>query len=198
MALEKTIQKLNSDDKIRIVALGDSLTHGWMVNKGYLDFLKELLHNKYPESIVDIINRGIPGDTADGGLNRLKGHVINDKPDLVLVQFGLNDAFSGYAVDHFKNSILGIIAGIREQTSAEILLMTSSALEGHDWLMTEKYYIALEEVADEESVPLAKVHTYWEQKISEGTDFRSLVQHDLVHPTEEGYQLMAEAVAEKI
>ncbi len=195
MTLDKTIQKLKTGRKVKIAALGDSLTYGWMVGKGYLDFLKEMINEKYPSSMPDIIKRGVPGDTAGGGLHRLNSDVIKFDPDIVLVQFGLNDAFSGYSADSFKNNIISIIIHVREQTDAEVLLMTSSALEGNDWLMVEKFYTALKEISEEESVPIALVHEYWEQKISEGTDYQSLVQSDMVHPTELGYCLMAEAVA---
>jgi lysophospholipase L1-like esterase len=43
-------------------------------------------------------------------------------------------------------------------------------------------------------IPVALVHEYWKTKITDGIPFESLVQYDGVHPTEEGYRLMAEAV----
>ena len=45
---EKTIAKLKSGEDVKIVAIGDSLTYGWLVSKGYLDFLKEMLRKRYP------------------------------------------------------------------------------------------------------------------------------------------------------
>ena len=45
---EKTIAKLKSGEDVKIVAIGDSLTYGWQVSKGYLDFLKEMLKKRYP------------------------------------------------------------------------------------------------------------------------------------------------------
>ena len=43
---------------------------------------------------------------------------------------------------------------------------------------------------------MARVHEYWKTKIAEGAEFSNLVQYDRVHPTVEGYRLMAEAVME--
>ena len=39
----KTIKKLEEGYTVTIAALGDSLTYGWLVNKGYLDYFKEML-----------------------------------------------------------------------------------------------------------------------------------------------------------
>ena len=44
MHLEKTIAKLQSGSDVTIVALGDSLTSGWMVARGYTEFLRDMLH----------------------------------------------------------------------------------------------------------------------------------------------------------
>lgn len=190
------ILKIKADGSIKIVALGDSLTYGWMVVKGYLDFLEEMLNAKYPRTVFEIVNRGIPGDTAAGGLHRLNDHVLSLNPDLVFIQFALNDAFSGYPLAEFQNNILQIIDKIADETSSEILLMTSSALEERERLIAEKYYGSLQSIAERKNVPIALVHDYWRKKISEGTPFNRLVQADSVHPTAEGYRLMAEAIME--
>mgnify|MGYP001594590110 FL=1 len=73
---EKTIAKLKSGEDVKIVAIGDSLTHGWLVSKGYLDFLKEMLRKRYPGSSFQLVNKGIPGDTASGGLDRNRKRVV--------------------------------------------------------------------------------------------------------------------------
>lgn len=178
-----------------IVALGDSLTQGWMVRKGYIDFLEEMLVERYPRSNPSILNRGIPGDTAEGGLQRVRMDVIDENPDCALIQFALNDAFTGYSAERFRNNIQAIISNIREDTDAEIVLVTSvclgNALEDS---MANRFYSQLESLAIENELPLARVHEYWKERIAAGIEFRTLVQFDQVHPTTEGYRLMAEAI----
>jgi acyl-CoA thioesterase I len=197
MKLSNTIRKLETGEQLRIIALGDSLTQGWMVRKGFLAFLSEMLKKKYPSSRVEIINRGIPGDTADGGFYRLRGDVLDHDPDLVFIQFGLNDAFSGVPPGRFEAAVQSIIDGVRSDTDAEILLITSVPVvyERMDEIADE-FYGRLEAVAGRENLPIARVHRYWMRKVDEGLEFRSLVQSDQVHPTVEGYRLMAEAIME--
>ncbi|OHD69616.1 MAG: hypothetical protein A2W19_01005 [Spirochaetes bacterium RBG_16_49_21] len=197
MKLEKSIKKLKAGETLTIVALGDSLTHGWLVRKGYLDFMSEMIKSRYPHSTVKIINRGVPGDTAEGGLARLEHDVIDLNPDLVFIQFGLNDAFSGISAEKFKNTIRIIVAELKAETEAEMLLLTSVPImnEREDFI-AERFYHSILTVAGEEDIPVVPVHRYWKKKISEGMDFRKLVQSDLVHPTVEGYRLMSEAIIE--
>jgi len=197
MKLTNTIRKLEAGEPLRIIALGDSLTQGWMVRKGFLAFLAEMLKKKYPSGRVEIINRGIPGDTADGGLYRLRHDVLDHDPDLVFIQFGLNDAFTGVHPGRFEAAVQAMVDGVKSDTEAEILLITSVPVvyERMDEIADE-FYTRLEAVAARENLPIARVHRYWMRKVEEGLEFRSLVQSDQVHPTIEGYRLMAEAIME--
>ncbi len=190
------LEKLSQGRDVVLAAIGDSLTYGWMVDQGYLDFLRQTLRSRYPASRLTVINRGIPGDTADNGLRRIRRDVLDLSPDGVLVQYALNDAFMGYTPQSFRRSLEGMIEEIQADGDAEIVLVTSVYLEEpREYERALLFYGEMEGLARKYRLPLARVHSHWEQRILSGTDFGRLVQGDLVHPTEEGYRLMAEAVA---
>ena len=190
-----TIKRLLSDVPVVIVALGGSLTYGWMVDKGYLDFLSEMIAAKFPDASFGLINCGMPAGTAGDGLNRLQRDVLCRNPDCVFVQFGLNDAFSGDTPEEFGKNIEMIIKRIRENTDSEIVLITSVCLGNReDNEHVERYYERLEGLAALYGLSLAKVHLYWKDKISQGLRFADLVQGDQVHPVSYGYRLMAEEI----
>ena len=193
----RTIARLKSGGLITIAAIGDSLTFGWMASKGYLDFLKEMLSAKYPKAALDMVNRGIPGDTAEWGLHRLESDIISVKPDCVIVQFALNDAYSGYTPERFGDLIRLMVDRISNSSEADIVLVTSVwILNQAENRMAEEFYNQLETIAAERSLPIARVHAYWKRQIDLGIDAGRLVQGDLVHPTAEGYKVMAEAIME--
>ncbi|MEA2014091.1 MAG: GDSL-type esterase/lipase family protein [Thermodesulfobacteriota bacterium] len=192
-----TINKLLSGVPVVIVALGDSLTYGWMVDKGYLDFLKEMIGKRFPAAIFSLINCGMPAATASDGLYRLHRDVLSHNPDCVFVQFGINDAFSGYTPEEFRDSIEKIVTGIRENLVSDIILVTSVCLENsNDNTRVRRYYGQLEQLADQYRLPLSRVHEYWEDRMSGGIRFSDLVQGDRVHPVSRGYRFMAEAIME--
>ena len=193
MKPEKTISRLQAGQTVRIAALGDSLTYGWMADRGYIEHLQQMLKERYPAAAVSIVNRGIPGDTARGGLERLDKDIISEQPDMVFVQFGLNDAFCGCPAAQYGASIRRIAERLRQETQAEILLVTSVALADlQEDALALKFYEELEAVSRELSVPVARVHAWWKEQT--GGDFKGLLQADLVHPTSAGYRLMAEAI----
>lgn len=190
----RTIEKLMSGEKVTICAFGDSLTYGWMVTKGYLDYMKEMLHSEYPDAEVKFLNRGVPGDTAHDGLRRIR-EVTGKPADLVLVQFGLNDLYSGFSGEEFQSNLELIVKEINSSMKTEIALLTSVYLK----MMAEyshvlKFYERINKVAEKYSLSVANVHSHWEYMIKAGADFFSLVQRDGVHPTEDGYRLFAEGV----
>lgn len=191
----KTIKKLRSKTTTTIVALGDSLTYGWMVNLGYLDFLEKMIGETYPGSKLNLVNRGISGDTAEGGLHRLERDVLSLNPDCVFVQFALNDAFSGYSSEDYRKHIEMIIKKIISRSDADIMLITSVCLiDDHQDEVIRIYYDELDALSRKFRLPIVKVHEYWKSKISEGINFVDLTLYDLAHPNEKGYKLMAEAI----
>ena len=193
----RTLEKLECGSPVTIVAIGDSLTYGWMAEKGYLDFLGDMLLSKYRKAVLRIVNRGIPGDTAQGGLSRVQHDVVAEHPDCVLIQFGLNDAFSGYDPEDYGKNIQDMIDAIRRAQAAEIVLVTSVWLNnpGENRVAT-RFYEQLEIISRASGLSMARVHSYWKEKIAGGVALERLVQGDLVHPTVEGYRIMAEAIME--
>jgi acyl-CoA thioesterase-1 len=79
---------------VRIVALGDSLTagRGLPVNASFPARLESALKAK--GVAVEIVNAGVSGDTASGGLARLDWSVP-EGTDAVIVELGANDMLLG-------------------------------------------------------------------------------------------------------
>jgi acyl-CoA thioesterase I len=75
-----------------VVCLGDSLTEGYGASKPY----KIDKSNSYPAFLekkvtIKIINSGITGDTASGGLARVDTDVLAYDPQVVIISLGAND-----------------------------------------------------------------------------------------------------------
>jgi lysophospholipase L1-like esterase len=198
MKAHRTIGLLRSGRSVTLAALGDSLTRGWMVRKGYLDYLEEMLRREYPGSRFRIVNEGIPGDTADCGLYRLETDILVEKPDCVLVQYAINDASLGFTTGQFKRTIRDIVERIPPRRGGGDRFWSPRASFSATTVRTaslEEYYGVLADIGAEES-PRAPVHEHWKRRSPRGWTWRSLVQFDFVHPTTEGYRYKAEAVME--
>lgn len=79
---------------VTIVALGDSLSAGYMLppGAGFPEQLEARL--KAAGDNVIVINAGVSGDTSAGGLARL-GWAVGPDADAVILELGSNDALRG-------------------------------------------------------------------------------------------------------
>ncbi|MFZ5737874.1 MAG: arylesterase [Pseudomonadota bacterium] len=79
---------------LKVVVLGDSLTAGYGIPAG--DAFPAKLQKALKDSSIDteMVNAGVSGDTASGGLERLDWSVPPDA-DAVIVELGANDALRG-------------------------------------------------------------------------------------------------------
>jgi acyl-CoA thioesterase I len=83
-----------ADKPLKIVALGDSLTAGLGLPAQDAFTTKLQAALKATGYDVTIVNAGVSGDTAAGGLERLEWSVPEDA-DAVIVELGANDALRG-------------------------------------------------------------------------------------------------------
>ena len=79
---------------IKLAFLGDSLTAGYGVSPAQAIPARLEAALKAQGRNVTVLNHGVSGDTAAGGLARVDW-MLGDKPDIVLVELGANDALRG-------------------------------------------------------------------------------------------------------
>ena len=140
------------------MAYGDSITAGFAVRRGFPSFWKQMLVERYPEAGVEMINSGISGDTTMDGLARLDWAVLSYEPDLVTINFGINDCVMGLGLEELEMNLVEMVRRIRAGPGSEILLLSSQPLETppYDRLVLD-YYQAIERVAKEMDVGFVDV-----------------------------------------
>jgi acyl-CoA thioesterase-1 len=105
---------------IRLVALGDSLTAGYLLAgaDAFPSVLERALRAKGLD--VSIENAGVSGDTATGGLERLDWS-IPDGTDGVIVELGANDALRGLDPAVTEKALEEIITRLKSRKIAVLL-----------------------------------------------------------------------------
>ncbi len=178
--------------QITLSVLGDSLSYGYMVPAGYIHMLMELLAKDYPSHLFRLHNHGECGDTAQGGLRRLREALLRPPADIALVQFGINDCFVGISASEFQATIRQIVRGYQTECPKGIVLLIPPppVYPPQENRMLESFRQAMCELAETLSVVCVPIHEYWSVGESNPTQWLD----DGVHPSEEGYRLMARAV----
>jgi acyl-CoA thioesterase I len=191
--VEKTRRDLENGSNVTIVAFGDSITAGYCVRRGFPSFWKALLAEKYPEAVVEMINSGTCGDTSMDGLARLDWAALSYEPDLVTINFGINDCALGLDLEEFEMNFVKMVRRIRAGPNSEILLLSSQPLETPPYdRMVQDYYQAVQRVAKEMDVGFVDVYGAWMRHVRAGTSLGSLILPGLDHPNEAGYKIIAE------
>src|SRR5512136_1762430 len=126
--VKRTVEDLHSGLDVSIVAFGDSITAGYAVRRGFPSFWKEMLQQKYPEARIEMINSGVSGDTSMDGLARLDWSVLSYEPDLVTINFGINDCVMGIGLEEFEANFVEMVQRIKVGPASEILLLSSQPL----------------------------------------------------------------------
>lgn len=124
----------------RIVAFGDSITVGVRPGVNEYQTFRSLLENGLRERglAAEVVNAGVGGDNTTGALARLDRDVLAEKPDLVVIMFGMNDAamVDGGPVaraapriplEQYTANLRALVTRIQAQ-GAKVLLCTSTPM----------------------------------------------------------------------
>ena len=169
-----------------IVAMGDSLPAGLRVREeeAYPARLERRLREKGYRWRV--INAGISGETSSGALSRINW-VLKFEPDIVILETGANDGLRGINPIYTRKNLEETVRVFQEKGVTVVLAgMKMVTNLGRDYL--KEYSAVYPEVAKKFS--LIYIPFFLEGVAGES----SLNQDDGIHPTGEGYKVVAETV----
>jgi len=170
-----------------ILDFGDSLTAGFGLPAGqaFPAKLEAWLHQRRIE--VRVINAGVSGDTTAGGLARLDW-ALGDKPDLVILALGANDALRGIDPSTVRDNLNKIIEKIQDR-GAKVLLIGMLAPPNWGEEYKHSFDRIFPELAEAHHLPLYPFFL-------EGVAMKpELNQPDGLHPNERGVGVLVDRIA---
>ena len=154
-SLPGTMKKLRAHGPLRVVAYGDSITHGIGVSRlmhisPYMPPYPELFTGRmkqiYHDGAIQLFNSAQSGATSDWGA-RMAGRMVTSlHPDLVIIAFGQND-FWGTPADTFANNISNIIDTVRAKNPHAEFLLVSTLRFDPAYTANAEYWKAVGEYA---------------------------------------------------
>ena len=172
-----------TNDRV-IVAFGDSLTSGLGVpaDQTYPALLGERLRREgYGYKVV---NAGVSGDTTAGGLRRVDW-ALRLKPDIVILELGVNDALRGQNLASVRANLDQLVT--RFQAAGTRVLVAGMRLPpNYGTPYADDFYRLFAEVARVRNAPYLPFFL-------EGVGaIPRLNQPDGIHPTAEGYAIVVD------
>jgi acyl-CoA thioesterase I len=175
---------------VKIVAFGDSLTAGYGLPATDA-FPVKLAHALEAKGIkVQIVNAGVSGDTASGGLARLDWSLPSDT-DAVILELGANDAMRGIDPTVTREALAAILTKLKERGIAVLLCgMYAPPNMGADFERAyQRMYPQLARSYD------AILYPFFLDGVA---GHREHNQADGIHPTSKGVDLIVEAILPKV
>ena len=196
----------------RILAFGDSMTAGTTseplassfafspgLPESYPYKLQELLAARYTDQSIETENAGKPGEFVSAGRERLDGVLTEAQPEVLLLMEGANDLnrsarLSGSALTAaIQDTVNDIEDMVREAQRRNVTVMLATlppqredSPKGSAARFLSRYNDGLKAMAAKKGAILIDVNS--EMPLS-------LIGQDGLHPTEEGYRVIAEVFA---
>jgi acyl-CoA thioesterase I len=167
-----------ADDRV-IVAFGDSLTAGLGVpaDQTYPARLGARLRREGYE--YKVVNAGVSGDTTAGGLRRVDW-ALRLKPEIVILELGVNDALRGQNLASVRANLDQLVARF-QAAGARVLVAGMRLPPNYGTPYAEDFHRLFGEVARARNAPHIPFFL-------EGVGaIPRLNQPDGIHPTAEGY-----------
>lgn len=208
-----------------IVTFGDSTT----ATRGPLVVYSMILEKELPKQgvPVKVINAGIGGNTTANAVARFEKDVLQKKPDLVVIQFGINDSAvdvwrdppakkSRVSQEQYEKNLRSLVKQLKAK-QIDVILMTPNSLR---WIPRIKklygkppydpddpdgfnqylkaYAETMRQIAKENNLTLIDVYAAFEAYAKqEGQTAHDLLL-DGIHPNTQGQQLVAELLIPQI
>ena len=234
MEIMKKIMQKQADNfghsGVTLAFLGDSVTQGcfepirkaedriepvFAQDRAYPRLVANMLATLYPRVPINVINAGISGDGAPGGLRRLERDVIRFDPDMVVVCFGLGDSFSGLeGIDKYVQALDGIFERLQAANMETIFMTPSMTITRVPYAMTDPlirntyqrictnqnggvltaYVEAAKKLCTERGIPVCDCYAKWLTMERCGVDVTDLIDGN--HPKPMMHELFAISLLE--
>lgn len=141
----------NGVPEVRIAYFGGSIT----AQTGYRIYSCEYIQRLFPNTRVRGINAAIGGTATDLGVFRCRHDVIDYNPDLVVVEFAVND--NVLESDDTRRNLEGIVRQIRAACPETDIVFVYTVVANHEKNLLEgtmeRSSSTMEEIADHYGIP---------------------------------------------
>lgn len=184
--LKEKVNKAESGEELVIGFLGGSITQGSLSTKlesSYSYLVYDWWRNMFPKSKTHYINGGIGGTSSLYGAARVKRDLIIYNPDVVFVDFSVNDEEDNF----YKETFEGVIRQIYYAKSKPAIVVLNNVFydTGKN---AESFH---NEVAIHYEIPCISMKNSLYELILQGKYKREEITPDNLHPNDKGHQLIA-------
>ncbi|MDF2485398.1 MAG: lysophospholipase L1-like esterase [Herbinix sp.] len=186
--IKSVLKKAEAGEHITFAFLGGSITEGYKVGREncYGKIFSEKFGGEY-SSIDNIhsINAGLAGTDSLMGLIRVERDVLQYKPDLIFVEFAVNDIKDALHREAYESLLLRLLKS--EKMPAILLIFVRAqagyTCQGQMQAAGEYYHLPMISISDAISLMMEEENMLW-------SDYAD----DHIHPHKQGNILIADCI----
>lgn len=184
--LAKVMRKAKAGEEITIGVIGGSITEGYTstsYNKCYASLFHGWWKERFPQAKINFVNAGVAGTSSYFGVHRVQEDLLNQNPDVVIVEFSVNDGNDFFYKKSYDNLVRRIMKW-ESEPAVMLLFMTQESgynAQENDSLIGFRYRL-----------PMLSYGNAVMPEIEAGSFSWADISPDTVHPNDKGHAIVGE------
>lgn len=187
--LAKVFKKAKDGEKITVAYLGGSITQGSTAGDQlcYARLTTDWLEEKFPEAEIEYVRAGIGATGSYIGVHRAQRDVVSKNPDLVFIDFSVNDTTENTERNiNSYDSLLQLLWNSASHPAVVTIAMTQengTSFQSYHSEICEAYDIPMISYREAILDVIEKGHIVWDD-----------ISDDNIHPNVVGHSVLTEII----
>ncbi|MCR5251844.1 MAG: SGNH/GDSL hydrolase family protein [Lachnospiraceae bacterium] len=190
-ALKRVMKKAEAGEALCVAFLGGSITEGYSSTDPKLCYSARVCdwwRENFPKSELHYVNAGIGGTGSQYGAARVEKDVLRFRPDVVFVDFSVNDEANEFSQECYEGLIRRLLRS--ESRPAVVLLHFVQYDSG---ISAEEQH---RRIGEHYGLPCISTRSSLYAKLRDGVLEASLITQDMLHPNDEGHAMIAAMITD--
>lgn len=189
-SITRVLRRARNGRPITIAAIGGSITEGFIAtprSEAWFPLTVADLQARFPRSAITAINAAVRGTGSDFGAQRLRADVLVHDPDVVIVEFSVNDWLRNATEADAIANMQSIVRQCREWPSRPaVIFLETVQPDGNN---TEEWHTR---VARRYSIPVVSMRAGLWPELEAGRLVATDLWADDCHPNNRGHAYLAD------
>lgn len=189
--MKQLMQRAKAGDRMTLAFLGGSITQG-SVSTQYTNCYAYLVYDwfvrRFPKTAFTYVNAGVGGTTSQFGAARVEEDVLSYKPDLVVIEFSVNDEDT----DFYRETYEGLVRKVYGNAYEPAVLLVHNICYDTGVSAERKH----REIGTHYHLSSVSMKTAIYPEILSGAIQNRLITPDDLHPNSDGHALVAEVITD--
>lgn len=184
-AIQQVMERAARGEEITVGFLGGSITQGCLASKQencYASRVYKWWSSHFPK--VNFINAGIGGTTSQFGVARVEEDLLNVHPDLIFVEFSVNDEGNPF----FRETYEGLVRRILSDGAAVMLIHN---VRYDNMVSAEDIHL---EIGKHYHLPCVSMRSTIYPLVASGEISNRQITPDDLHPNDLGHEMVASVI----